>query len=617
MCGFIGCVSFHGASTPRIPDTAATRIKWRGPDSYNEVVGQELGLGSARLAVIDLDPEADQPLSTDDGSWKLAFNGEIYNYRQLASGYGLSQRAHRSDSWALLELISKLGVKKACGLVRGMYALAAWEADGPCLWLARDPFGIKPLAWTKTKETVLFGSDPRSLASWRGELGQPLSLNPYALTHYLMVGYVPGDATAWTDIHRVLPGSVVEIDECGPTLHDPQPPGELSNEPLATADEVDSAIQAAIERHLVSDVEVGAFLSGGIDSSLIVALARDHTGPPVRTYSVGFDSNDVYDESPAAWRMAQSLESRHAALRIGIHDFRGLAESVAEAFPEPFADAAAMPTLALARRASEDVKVVLTGEGGDEMFGGYRRYWALPLARGRPARIAGATGLAAVAGRLGGRRVRQVADSVVGQSGEAYLRYLSQLHWSQILPASGFSTEQVVARAVERYQPMAEHLSARTLRFAELRQHLPECYLEKTDRSTMRHGLEARVPFLDLDLATVALRLADRHLTRHSRTKVILREVASRHLPSDVARAPKRGLAVPLRSWMSSKANADWILESLVDGDATQLGLFDRRGLSTTLTTLGGFDRESTAEAAYRLLMLELWCRHARADHAL
>ena len=618
MCGFIGCATFRGDRPPPMPEMSVNRVRWRGPDVYGEEVGDDYRLSCARLAIIDPGAEANQPLSTEDCAWKLVFNGEIYNYRELAAEHNLSKRARRSDSWALLELIAKLGVKDACQSLRGMYALAAWQVEGPRLWLARDPFGIKPLAWTRTKQAVLFGSDARSLAVWRNALNEPINVDPYALTHYLMVGYVPGDATAWDAIERVSPGSVVAIDERGSAIHHWDPLSQLAPAPAATADEVDTALRATVARHLVADVEVGAFLSGGIDSSLIVALAHGCTASPIRTYSVGFDSTEVADESTQAEHISRILGGNHASLRVGSTDFRELAEAVATAFPEPFADAAAMPTLALARRASEEVKVVLTGEGGDEMFGGYRRYWALPLARHRWAQAASRMGLSGVAASLGGRRARQMIDSSAAPSGEAYLRYLTQLSWDEVLPASGLTTPSAIARSIARYQwPAADQPTVGTLRRLELGHHLPECYLPKADRTTMRHGLEARVPFLDLDLAAVAFRLKESLLTSRGQTKVLLRRVASRYLPVSITRAPKRGFSVPLSSWMSAGETPRWVRETLFGGEAVEIGLLDQAGLPRVLARLDNFSREETAEAGYRLLELEFWCRSARADGAL
>jgi asparagine synthase (glutamine-hydrolysing) len=346
-------------------------------------------------------------------------------------------------------------------------------------------------------------------------------------------------------------------------------------------------------------------------------MTRQLFDAPMRTYSVGFDSLQVHDESTAAAGMARRFGSRHVTIRLGSSDFQTLATGVADAFPEPAGDAAAMPMLALSSRAREDVKVVLTGEGGDEMFGGYRRYWALPLARLPMARFAGAIGLGQVAQTFGGRRVRQVAESATAEHGEAYLSYLSPTRWDTLLPVAPMATPAHVARAFSRYAVNGgQRPSAKSIRNLELHRHLPESYLEKTDRATMRHGLEARVPFLDLQLALVAMSLTDRQLARRGRTKLLLRSVADRHLPSEVAAGPKRGFSVPLSAWMAPDRTVAWIRESMLGGEATQMGLLDQGVLSQTLTTLGNFGTDAAADLAYRLLALELWCRSCRADQA-
>jgi asparagine synthase (glutamine-hydrolysing) len=618
MCGFVGSVTFSGGLAPKVPAEIAKRIRWRGPDAFGEMGSADHSLASARLAVIDLDQEANQPMASPDGAWELVFNGEIYNYRQLALEHGLSDRARRSDSWTTLELIQRYGVNRAHHLLRGMYAFAALETSSTRLWLVRDPFGIKPLAWTQVGTAVLFGSDPRSLASWRIQIGAPNHLDDYSLTHFLMVGYVPGDSTAWNDIHRVEPGAVVTMDANGPTVDDWDPFGGGSDGQIVTPDDVDAALRASVARHLIADVEIGAFLSGGIDSSLITTIARHEFGSSMKTYSVGFDSHDVPDETVAAQRMAKAINTKHTTLTLREGDFCGLAQSVAEAFPEPHADPAAMPMWALSQRAREDVKVVLTGEGGDEMFGGYRRYWSLPLARTAVGRIAGRIGLAAVARGIGNRRLRQVADSASGATGGAFLRYLTQRHWDQVTPVSAMCSTETVARVIDRYEiNRGGETTPASMRYLELRRHLPETYLEKDDRTTMRHGLEARVPFLDLDLAAVALKLDGGMLARPGKTKVLLRKVAARYLPAGTAHAPKRGFTVPLKSWMSPARTTEWIRESLLDGQAVARGIFDVRALPNVVAGLSNVEGAGNAEALYRLLMLELWCRDAAKDGAL
>jgi asparagine synthase (glutamine-hydrolysing) len=618
MCGFIGRVRFDGGPIDRVPTGAATRIRWRGPDAYEERTSDGRVLASARLAIIDLNPEADQPLTSSDGAWELIFNGEIYNYRDLAASYGLSAKASRSDSWALLDLIGRIGVVDAHRQLRGMYAFAAWEVNSQRLWLVRDPFGIKPVVWTPMEGGALFGSDPRALAIWRKSLGLDRGIDGYALAHYLMLGYVPGDATIWADIRRCAPGSVTAVDKTGVRVIDwDQGVDDEATSPT-DAGEVEAAIRASVDRHLIADVEVGAYLSGGLDSSLLVAMATRAARGPLRTYSVGFDAMSVFDESALAEGMARSVGAVHETLRIGLSDLRQLAEGVVEAFPEPHADAAAMPMLALSKRACQDVKVVLTGEGGDEMFGGYRRYWALPMARGSLMRLAARGRLGELVARLGGRRVGQMVSAANSSPAAAYVRLLTTSHWDAIAASGGTATTALIPRALSRYETrdVAEP-GPDSLRRLELDRHLPESYLEKGDRATMRHGLEARVPFLDRDLARVAQRLSNKQLATVGRTKILLRRIAEKHLPQTVTRAPKRGFSVPLAEWMSGSESARWSRDQLLGGVGVQLGVFDQEGLASTVRQLGGFETDEKAETAYKLLILELWCRQCLDSGAL
>jgi asparagine synthase (glutamine-hydrolysing) len=433
-----------------------------------------------------------------------------------------------------------------------------------------------------------------------------------------MVGYIPGDATAWSEVDRVEPGAVIALasDDVAVLRWDPlqyRPPG-----PAATVDEVDAGLRQSVERHLVADVEIGSFLSGGIDSSLITTIARREFAAPMRTYSVGFCTDEVADETPDAERMAAKLMTKHTSLMLGSDRFQDLASAVGEAFPEPHADPAAMPMLALSERARQDVKVVLTGEGGDEMFGGYRRHWAFPLARGNSAQVARKLGIGSLLRRFGGRRARQVADSMSGSAGSGFLRYLTQLHWDRITPISSVSSPEMVSDVIARYELVGQgRTTTQSMRYLELRRHLPETYLEKDDRTTMYHGLEARVPFLDLELAAVALRVEPYMLARPWRTKLLLRQVASRHLPPETHQAPKRGFAVPLVGWLSPPTTLRWVRESLLDGHAVRRGLLDGPAVSRLFQSIADLGTPGNAEAMYRLLALELWCRSAAQEGAL
>lgn len=616
MCGFIGSVTFGADTTARLSAETAKRIRWRGPDAFGQIATSDHVLASARLAIIDLNSEADQPVASADGEWELVFNGEIYNYRELAAANGLGALAHRSDTWTTLELIARFGVGAAHRQLRGMYAFAAWEKGAKRLWLVRDPYGIKPLAWTTVGATVLFGSDPRTLAVWRTGLGASNRVDAYALTHYLMLGYVPGDSTIWEEIRRVGPGSTVKIDTTGDSVEEWDPFATAPLQLEVTPDDVARALEASVARHLIADVEIGSFLSGGIDSGLITNFAQRKLESTIKTYSVGFDSRNVPDETAAAERIARAIRTSHTALRVGASDFTRLAQSVAEAFPEPHADPAAMPMLALSERASQDVKVVLTGEGGDEIFGGYRRYWSLPLTRRGVGRIAGRLGLRFVAQGIGNRRLRQVADSTTGTSGAAFVRHLTQQHWDKVTPVSPLCTAEALEHSIERYQMNGGPVTATSMRHLELRRHLPETYLEKDDRTTMRYGLEARVPFLDLDLAAVALALEDRSLALFGKTKVMLRRVATGWLGPDIASAPKRGFTVPVKAWISGPETMKWIRETLLSGSAVSRGIFDAVALSSVIKTAGALGDEASAETLYRLLALELWARDSASEGA-
>src|SRR5687768_14620444 len=501
----------------------------RGPDSPGLLVDGSVGLAARRLSIIDLET-GDQPLANEDGTVHVVQNGEIYNYRELRrelEGQGHRFRTH-SDTEVIAHLYEQHG-DDFVQLLRGMFALAIWDARRRRLVLARDRFGIKPLYYRATRGGLEFASELRALP--RGDVDLD------ALEAFLAFNSIPGPLTIFRDVRKLLPGHLLVWDGGEPTTVRYARPAPAAATELRResddelAEELRERLRDSVRAHLVADVPVGVFLSGGVDSSLLAALAAQETPEPLRTFSIGF-AEASFDERADARRVAARYGTRHRELVLQ-PDGAELLPALAEAFDEPFADSSALPTYLVSRLAAEDVKVALSGEGGDELFGGYYTYSADLLAL-RTARLA----------RLARPLVERLPVSTRRTSVEyrakryvraAHLPPLERHHgWKEIFSADaraqltgrrhGWDPVDVLR---ERFaETEGAELLAR-LQDVDERVYLVDDLLVKTDRASMAHSLEARVPFLDPAVADFAHALPTRQKVRGLGKKVLLRKAAA------------------------------------------------------------------------------------------
>ncbi|WP_044563298.1 asparagine synthase (glutamine-hydrolyzing) [Azospirillum sp. B4] len=585
MCGIAGLWVFGGADGTRLAHQAGVmidRLAHRGPDDRGVWQDDAAGvaLANRRLAIIDLSPLGHQPMTSADGRVTIAFNGEIYNYqdlRQQLTGEGVVFRGH-SDTEVLVEAIARWGADRALAACNGMFGLAVWLAEERRLLLVRDRLGEKPLYWALHNGMLLFASELKAI---RAELGYRAVPDEAALADYFRHGFIPAPRTAFTGIHQLPPGTCMTVAADGGaeiraywsvadaarralaaplTLEDPEVL-RLTRDLLADA----------VRRRMVSDVPLGVFLSGGVDSALVAALMQAQSAAPVRSFTIGFEEAE-FDESAAAETTARALGTDHTTLRVTAADAAALVPHLAGMYDEPFADISAIPTALLCRlaRRQGQVTVALSGDGGDEAFAGYSRHlWAGAVERWRRKPRWLRHGLASLdaavpdpwvdgAAHLLKPRLRQPSDKVgkflgavaATDEDQAYVAMLGMKADAILRPDLAYGTAAPVAL------PMGGDPALR-LQLRDLSRYLPDGVLVKVDRASMAAGLEARAPLLDPRVVEWGLRLPLNQRLRDGRGKWMLRTLLADHIPAGVVGAPKTGFGAPLGAWLRGPLR-DW-----------------------------------------------------------
>jgi asparagine synthase (glutamine-hydrolysing) len=607
MCGICGIASARGTVDPgRLAAMSATLVH-RGPDSDGVHVEGGIGLAARRLAIIDLET-GDQPIANEDGRIVVVQNGELYNYREVR--HELEQAGHRfstsGDTEVLVHLYEEHGERFAERL-RGMFAVALWDTGRRRLVLARDRYGIKPLYYREALGELVFASELRALPRGEIDLG--------ALEAFLAFNSIPAPLTIFRDVRKLPPGHVLVWEDGRSELTRFARPAPVAasdvrqDEEAELVEELRARLRDSVRAHLVSDVPVGVLLSGGIDSATLTALAAEEASEPVRTFSIGFEERS-FDELADARLVAERYGTRHRELVLR-PDAALLLPALAATFDEPFADSSALPTYLVSRLAAEDVKVALSGEGGDELFGGYYTYaadllaqrtgWAAPLLRPLVERLPSSAAKASFDYRAK-RFVRA-----------AHLPPLERHHgWKEI-----FSPEARAELTGRRndFDPV-DLLRARfaetegaelitRLQDVDLGTYLVDDLLVKTDRASMAHSLEARVPFLDSVVTNLALALPIRHKLRGLRKKVLLRRAAAPLLPPELLRRRKRGFSIPAAGWLRGELEP-FARETLAAETVRRQGFFRPEAVTRLLDDhVAG--REDLSRPLWGLLAFTLW----------
>jgi len=614
ICGFLGGRTPDDA--PLMLQRMLTTIAHRGPDSSAWFDEATAGLGHARLSIIDLEG-GQQPLFNEDENLVLVCNGEIYNYEELRAG--LHARGHvfrtHSDSEVILHLWEEQG-EDCLRELRGMFAFALYDRRRSKLFLARDRFGQKPLYFHHSRGQLVFGSEVKAILAHPDVSSE---LDSSALDGFLFYQFVPGARTLFRNIQAVPPGCFARVAGERCELRQYWRPLEagsstrVSDDPLATTE---SALLDAVRSHMVSDVPVGVFLSGGIDSSLIAAMAARESAESIESFSVSFDDKR-YDETQYAVVAAANAGTRHQVFRFNAEAVREGLHELAALIDQPLADDAALPLLFLSRQTADRVKVVLTGDGGDELFAGYDKYRRLdghyrsPLQRKLRGRLVDPRDLAQckpdrfalrrLRRRLGLKAFPELAGCYYKHFWEGWDRYaLYSDRQLETLPDGGLPFPSNPPGDIDT--------ALGAMAWWDQSSYLPGALLLKTDMTTMAAGLEARAPFLDHKLAAHAAQLNESDKIMNDQTKYILRRLAEHWLPDELAHRPKRGFGLPMKRWLQQDLSS-WVSDLLVENSVTVPRYFRRESVHTLLQQHRAGHKNHTGRI-YTLLVFELWHRH-------
>lgn len=659
MCGITGYWARRGdpgAWLGSLGDSVAA-LRQRGPDDSGVWVrpGGRVGLGHTRLSILDLSPLGHQPMRSADGSLTMVFNGEVYNFATIRAE--LEARGHRfrssGDSEVILAAFQEWGMAAAERFI-GMFAIALWDEKARRLMLLRDRIGVKPLYYAWDGASFWFGSELKALRAfraWNAEIDRD------AVGQYLQFGYVAAPRSIYKDVRKLLPGHWLELGEVGePACHRYWAPPEAAQPTGESEEELERRLEAllidAFRYRMVSDVPVGVFLSGGLDSSLVAAILQRYGGGEVRTFTIGFD-DARFNEAPFAKQVAEHLGTRHTEQILSASDMRGVLTHWADLFDEPFGDSSGVPTYLVSKMARRHVKVALSADGGDELFSGYNHYGVClereqALARWpRAARraLAGTLrsldpgALAALAERLplpaGTRHAarRNFAErldklrAILPGPDRGTLYDLALTSWTPWETDALLGGE--TARRESAFSPEASFADAMSRN--DLRYFLPDDILVKVDRTTMATGLEGREPLLDHRVVEFALNLPLALRRGPLGPKHLLRKVLYKYVPRELIERPKQGFAVPLASWLRGDL-APLVGDYLAPGRIRAAGLFDPDVVSKAVANFrsggAGNDRLDTQKLWY-LLAFEMWrekwmtrsdvehqgIEHARAVH--
>ena len=621
MCGIAGLWTTND-DTPVSRDTVGRMISalhHRGPDDQGMHVSRRVGMGMTRLSIIDVSG-GHQPISSEDGMVTVVCNGEIYNHNELRRE--LMARGHvfrtRSDVEVIVHLYEELGVR-CLDRLRGMFGIALWDERRQRLMIARDRLGIKPLFYARTANQLLFASEMKAIA--RSGIVS-LDLDAEALNSYLTFGYIPSPRTIYKNVKKLDPGHVMVCEGGSVTT---ERYWQLRFEPQTDPDETAigerfiELFSDAVRTHLMSDVSLGAFLSGGVDSSLVVALMAECTSTPVKTFTIGFggSAGGHLDERPYARLLSNRYGTTHTEVEVR-PNLEEVIDEIVDAFDEPFADDSVIPTYYICKLARQQVTVALTGLGGDELFAGYERYLGLKLSgayQTLPSLLRRRV-VEPIVDRLPERRdgrytinhLKRFVRSAALPSAYRYLDYVTI--FNNDLKRQIYRPEALAAAHVNGHDtslfdaPSGDDLIDRALNH-DIHTYLPEDILALSDRLSMRHALELRVPFLDHPLVEFCASIPSSLKIRATTKKYLLKRVARRFIPGEIIDHRKQGFGSPMSAWLRGDLKG-YVRSTLSPERLSRHGLFDAEAVGGLIDAHQDY-RESNERQLFALMMFQKW----------
>jgi len=600
MCGFVGFYDPKLHSMDKAEECLIAmrdKLHSRGPDDHGVWLDAVAGIALAhrRLSILDLSPAGHQPMLSVNGRYCFAFNGEIYNHMDLRLELSKQSECHwrgTSDTETLLVAIETWGVKKALHACTGMFAFALWDRQEKTLTLARDRLGEKPLYYGWQGGVLLFGSELKALKE-HPRFENQIENNVVSL--YLRLGYIPAPWSIWRGVNKLEPGCVKVFDIANRGKEKTESYWSFKtvvtdgrNSPFEGSSEeaiehLKKIMLRGVEQQMTADVPLGAFLSGGVDSSLVVALMQQRLTRPVKTFSIGFH-HKAYDEAQHARQVAQHLGTEHVEFYVTAEEARGIIPQLPQIYDEPFGDPSAIPTYLVSRLAKEQVTVALSGDGGDELFGGYNRYHhtrakqSWDLMQGLPGatkkipgllhKVLPSLGIAPIENLKS--RLHLLSELAEIQNHYSFYNWMTA-QWKQLptqrnAPDLPYGLDKGFVEGLS--SPISKMMAMDTFTY------LPDCILPKVDRASMAVSLETRAPMLNHHLVEFAWRLPDSLKVKQGVGKWILRELLYSYVPKAMIERPKKGFGVPVGDWIKGPLR-DWAEELLSSRRLAQNGLFD------------------------------------------
>jgi asparagine synthase (glutamine-hydrolysing) len=649
VCGITGfwCI---GRDLPNsfkeVLDKMTYSLTHRGPDKQNTWFSHQhnIALGHRRLSIIDLSDLGSQPMTSSCGRYVIVFNGEIYNTKELEQHFDLTIPHDQgcSDTRIILEAISRHGLEKVISIMNGMFAFALWDEKDKQLFLGRDRLGVKPLYWSLQNNTLLFGSELKTFFSypdWNPKI------NPNAIASIFHYNYVDNDLCIYENVFKVKPGSIITIsNDQGKATHKITTYWSSSTlfQSLIKSENdqhqyfeqrknhLHALLKDSVKLRMIADVPVGAFLSGGIDSSLVVSLMQEQSNKPIKTFCVGFEENE-FDEGAFANKIAKHLNTDHYDIRLSEKDAFDLVQKMAFTFDEPFADSSQLPTYFVSGVAKQHVSVILSGDGGDELFAGYNRYiyakkiWNIihkipqPLRQlmggilsRTPISFAGLVSKISKIPQLK-QKIDRLSSLLHTSNFVDFYQQILQTNsaYQTIIPYASYSiASDILDQLGDEKKTISgsTHIDIGMMQLIDINHYLCGDILTKVDRCTMAHGLEGRDPLLDYRLAQFAFSLPLSDKIRGNQGKYILRDILSSYMPKHLFERPKMGFGIPLSKWLRGRYFKPWAQDLIHGKEIDDLGL--NRDAITQLWNEHISEKNNHQYALWGILMLLQWYRY-------